>query len=78
LLICLKTFRELKNEELFHQLYAKESLGAFWTHVKKEKPMIGTETVKILLPFSATPWQARIFSSDWNQKEDEEQARTNS
>ena len=39
---------ELKDEELFHQLCAKESLGAFWTQVKKEKPIIRDEAVKVL------------------------------
>ena len=40
---------ELKDEELFRQLYMKESLGAFWTQVKKEEPIIRDEAVKVLL-----------------------------
>jgi hypothetical protein len=54
---------ELKNEELFRQLYAKESLGAFWTQVKKEKPTIGAEAVKVLLPFSTTYLCEQGFSA---------------
>ena len=41
-------FIELHHDEFHRQLYAKASMGEFWTAVKKEKPIIGAEVMNVL------------------------------
>ena len=54
---------ELQTEEMWRRLHSKESLGQFWTQVKQEKRVIGTEAVKVLIPFSTTYLCEQGFSA---------------
>jgi len=56
-------FIELHHDEFHRQLYAKASLGEFWTAVKKEKPIIGAEVMNVLLPFATTYLCEQGFSA---------------
>uniref|UniRef100_A0A8C4QEF0 DUF4371 domain-containing protein n=1 Tax=Eptatretus burgeri TaxID=7764 RepID=A0A8C4QEF0_EPTBU len=53
-----------QHRDEFHlQLYAKASLGEFWTAVKKEKPIIASEVMNVLLPFATTYLCEQGFSA---------------
>jgi len=45
---------ELKNEETMRHMYKNETLSTFWINVKKDKPIVGDEAVKVILPFVTT------------------------
>ena len=47
---------EIQNDETLHYNFNKkiDSLGSFWIKVMKEKPILGGEAMKALLPFATT------------------------
>jgi zinc finger BED domain-containing protein 5/7/8/9 len=47
---------EIQNDETLHYDFKrqKESLSSFWIKVYKEKPILGGEALKALLPFATT------------------------
>ncbi|XP_042221907.1 zinc finger BED domain-containing protein 5-like [Homarus americanus] len=45
---------EVQHDETLLFNFQRQSLGVFWTAVKKEKPVLGSEAVKVLLPFAIT------------------------
>lgn len=61
-------FLELKSEELLREQFKKLRLTCFWTQVKKEKPVLGSEAMEVLLPFSTTYLCEHGFSALTNIK----------
>ncbi|XP_076043774.1 SCAN domain-containing protein 3-like [Oratosquilla oratoria] len=47
-------FVEVQHDETLHFNFQRQPLGVFCTAVKKEKPMLGCEAVKVLLHFATT------------------------
>ena len=45
---------EVQHDETLRFNFERQTLGVFWTAVKKEKPVLGCEAVKMLLPFATT------------------------
>ncbi|XP_076065235.1 zinc finger BED domain-containing protein 5-like [Oratosquilla oratoria] len=45
---------EVQHDETLYFNFQRQTLGVFWTAAKKEKPMLGCEAVKMLLPFATT------------------------
>ncbi|XP_039260762.1 zinc finger BED domain-containing protein 5-like [Styela clava] len=56
-------FIDLHHDQFHRQLLSTASLGKFWTLVKKEKPMIGSEAMTFLLPFATTYLCEQGFSA---------------
>ena len=54
---------EIQHDGFYKQLFSSAKLGEFWTSVKKEKPTIGTEAMKVLLPFATTYLCEQGFSA---------------
>ncbi|XP_014664178.1 PREDICTED: protein FAM200A-like [Priapulus caudatus] len=59
---------ELRNEDFSRRQFAEMSLGQFWTAVKKDKPIIGEEVMKVLVPFGTTYLCEQGFSALTNIK----------
>ena len=45
---------EVQHDETLRFNFERQTLGVFWTAVKKENPVLGCEAVKMLLPFATT------------------------
>ena len=54
---------DLHHDQFHRQLLSTESLGEFWTSVKKEKTIIGNEAIIFLLPFLTTYLCEQGFSA---------------
>jgi hypothetical protein len=45
---------DVQADSTYRLCFQKESLSAFWIRVNKEKPILGSAALKMLLPFATT------------------------